>query len=117
MVDAVFGMEAGSGLLERDISVGFSLLGGPVSSSGETIFSLPENATFIPGKFSAPSGWSCSDPAEDGRLIRCSTASFEPASLAFKLGVSLRNPEVGSTLNYQFGGQHVVSKSFANSFH
>lgn len=116
-VDAVFGMEAGTGQLERDISVGFSLLGGPVPSSGETIFSLPENATFIPGKFSAPSGWSCADPAEDSRLIRCTTASFEPASLAFKLGVSLRNPEVGSTLNYQFGGQHVLTKSFASSFH
>jgi len=116
-VDAVFGMEAGGGLLERDISVGFSLLGGSVQSSGETTFSLPENATFIPGKFSAPSGWSCSDPAADSRLIRCTTTSIEPASLAFKLGVSLRNPEAGSTLNYQFGGQHILTKSFASSFH
>ena len=116
-VDAVFGMEAGGGLLERDISVGFSLLGDSVQSSGETTFSLPENATFIPGKFSAPSGWSCSDPAADSRLIRCTTTSIEPASLAFKLGVSLRNPEAGSTLNYQFGGQHILTKSFASSFH
>ncbi|MGO4246093.1 sigma-70 family RNA polymerase sigma factor [Paenarthrobacter sp. RAF54_2] len=116
-VDAVFGMEAGGGVLERDISVGFSLLGGPASGSGETTFSLPENATFIPGKFSAPTGWSCSDPAADNRLIRCTTASIEPASLAFKMGVSLGNPEVGSTLSYQFGGQHVLTKSFANGFH
>lgn len=116
-VEAFFGMEAGSGLLDRDVSVGFSLIGDRAPGSGEAIFSLPENATFMPGKFSAPAGWSCSDPAADNRLIHCTTVSIESASLAFELGVSLRNTEAGSTLNYQFSGQHILTKSFASSFH
>jgi RNA polymerase sigma factor (sigma-70 family) len=116
-VDAAFGMESGGGVPERDISVGFSLLGDGTPGSGEAIFSLSENATFIPGKFSAPSGWSCSDPAAESRRIRCTIASIDPASLAFELGVSISNSAEGSTLNYQFAGQHIIAKSFANGFH
>ena len=116
-VEAFFGMEAGTGVLERDISVAFSLIGDRAPGSGEAIFSLPENATFIPGKFSAPAGWSCSDAAADSHRIRCAIGSIDPASLTFKVSVSIPNPDQGGTLNYQLSGEHIVTKSFANGFH
>jgi hypothetical protein len=97
--------------------VGFSLIGDRAPGSGEVIFSLPENATFIPGKFSAPAGWSCSDPVVDSHRILCTIGSIDPARLTFTTGVSIRNPDQGATLNYQLSGEHIITKSFANGFH
>ncbi|MFJ5958988.1 sigma-70 family RNA polymerase sigma factor [Paenarthrobacter sp. NPDC092416] len=116
-VDAAFASGAGYSAAERDVSVSFSLLGQGHPSSGEAIFSLSGNAAFILGKFSAPPGWACSDPAADSHRIRCTSASFDPAGLTFGLGVSLQGSTGGGTLNYQFGGQNIVTKSFASGFH
>ncbi|MFH5879593.1 sigma-70 family RNA polymerase sigma factor [Arthrobacter sp. NA-172] len=116
-VSASFGIQPGQAALERQIDVGFSLQGDGTPTTGEAIFSLSTEAGFVAGKFAAPAGWTCSDPAADIHQIRCTTGSIAPSSLGFTMGVAISSQAENATLSYQFGGQRIVTKTFANLFH
>ncbi|MFF1829022.1 sigma-70 family RNA polymerase sigma factor [Paenarthrobacter sp. NPDC058040] len=113
-VGAVFTSVAGANAVERDVSVEFSLTGDGTPTSGEAVFTLPDEATFISGKTFVPAGWECT--AAGAREVRCATDSLDPARLAFKLGVSLPQSSTIGTLDYQFGGHGIVTKTFTNTF-
>ncbi|MFJ4210121.1 sigma-70 family RNA polymerase sigma factor [Paenarthrobacter sp. NPDC089675] len=114
-VEAAFAAGHGANPAERDLTVEFSLLGDGRPSSGEAIFTLPAQATFISGKTVAPAGWTCAT-AGAGQ-VRCTTASLNATQLKFALGVSLSQPADPGTLDYQLGGAGIVTKTFTNTFH
>lgn len=114
-VEASFASVAASNAVERVMSVEFSLVGGGSPSSGEAVFTLPDEATFVSGKTLAPSGWECA--ATGARQLRCSTDSLDPSRLAFSVAVSLPQSATMGTLDYQFGGQGIVTKTFTSTFH
>ncbi|MFE4196172.1 sigma-70 family RNA polymerase sigma factor [Paenarthrobacter sp. NPDC056912] len=116
-VEATFAAGSGSGPTERELLVQFALQGDGAPTTGEAIFTLPDEATFVPGKTVAPEGWTCGNSPASARQIRCTSASLNPDRLSFTLGVSMPQASELGTLKYQFGGQGIVSKSFANTFH
>ncbi|MFW0775480.1 RNA polymerase sigma factor [Paenarthrobacter nitroguajacolicus] len=114
-VNATFAAIAGSGAMERELQIGFSLQGEGAPTAGEAVFTLPDQATFVAGRTVAPAGWTCGN-TENVRQIRCTTDSLDRNNLAFKLGVALPPAAESGTLNYRFGGNGIVTKTFANSF-
>jgi RNA polymerase sigma factor (sigma-70 family) len=116
-VDAVFAAAPGSGPAERELHVQFSLEGEGAPTTGEAVFTLPDQATFVAGRTVAPAGWTCSDAASELRQIRCTTGSLAARDLAFTLGVAMPATADGGVLNYRFSGQGIAAKSFANAFH
>ncbi|ABM08205.1 sigma-70 family RNA polymerase sigma factor [Paenarthrobacter aurescens] len=115
-VDGTFSVIPGSDKTERDLHVGFSLQGEGAPSTGEAVFTLPDQATFVAGRTVAPAGWTCGNAASNMRQIRCTTESMDRENLAFTLGVALPPAAETGTVNYRFGGNGIVSKTFANSF-
>ncbi|MNI79287.1 hypothetical protein D3C73_1357350 [compost metagenome] len=115
-VDGTFSVIPGSDKTERDLHVGFSLQGEGAPSTGEAVFTLPDQATFVAGRTVAPAGWTCGNAASNMRQIRCTTDSMDRENLAFTLGVALPPAAETGTVNYRFGGNGIVSKTFANSF-
>ncbi|MBT2585219.1 sigma-70 family RNA polymerase sigma factor [Arthrobacter sp. ISL-95] len=116
-VDATFASAAGPGPAERELRVEFSLDGEGSPTTGEAVFTLPDQATFVAGRTVAPSGWTCANPASDPRQVRCVASSLTAHDLDFKLGVTVPDSAGGGMLNYQFGGRGIASKSFANAYH
>lgn len=114
-VEATFAASADSNPSERDLKIDFSLVGDGAPSSGEAVFTLPDEATFISGKTVAPAGWECA--ASGARQVRCTTALLDRAQLNFGLAVTVPANSERETLNYKFGGQGIVPKTFANTFH
>ncbi|MDO6141968.1 sigma-70 family RNA polymerase sigma factor [Paenarthrobacter aurescens] len=116
-VDASFSSAAGSGPAERELRVEFSLEGDGSPTTGEAVFTLPDQATFVAGRTVSPSGWTCTSPASDPRHVRCVTSSLTVQGLAFKLGVAMPENAGNGMLNYRFGGQGIAGTSFANAYH
>lgn len=114
-VEATFSASQGPSPLERDLGVQFSLAGDSSPTSGEVVFALPADATFIAGKTVVPEGWECS--ASEARRIRCTTAMLDPQQLTFVVAVTLPDGAESGTLDYQFSGQGIVPKTFTNTFH
>ncbi|MFI2566507.1 sigma-70 family RNA polymerase sigma factor [Paenarthrobacter sp. NPDC018779] len=114
-VEATFASAPGANAVERDITVDFSLRGAGAPTSGEAVFTLPDDATFISGKMAAPAGWNC--VASGAREVRCSSSRLDPSNLRFVLGVSMPQSASLGTLDYRFGGQNIVTKTFTNTFH
>jgi hypothetical protein len=114
-VEATFSASQGPSPLERDLGVQFSLAGDGSPTSGEVVFALPADATFIAGKTVVPEGWECS--ASEARRIRCTTATLDPQQLTFVVAVTLPDGAESGTLDYQFSGQGIVPKTFTNTFH
>jgi hypothetical protein len=96
--------------------VAFSLQGDGTPTSAEAVFALPDQSTFVAGSTLAPAGWTCAATDTTMRRIRCTTDSLDRGSLAFKLGVSMPAKANSGTLNYLFGGQNIVTKTFANQY-
>jgi RNA polymerase sigma factor (sigma-70 family) len=115
-VDATFAAAAGAEPAERELRVEFSLDGEGQPSAGEAVFTLPDQATFVAGRTIAPSGWTCANPDSDPRQVRCVATSMAAGDLAFRLGVVMPGTAGGGMLNYQFGGQGIANKSFANAY-
>ncbi|MFJ6538919.1 sigma-70 family RNA polymerase sigma factor [Paenarthrobacter sp. NPDC091711] len=116
-VDAAFGAAAGAVTGEREVSVEFSLNGEGSPSTGEAVFTLPDQATFVPERTAAPSGWTCTSAASERRQVRCVTSSMAAHDLAFRLGVAMPDNAGGGMFTYQFGGQGIANTSFANAYH
>lgn len=114
-VEATFSASQGPSPLERDLGVQFSLAGDGSPTSGEVVFALPADATFLAGKTVVPEGWECS--ASEARRIRCTTATLDPQQLTFVVAVTLPDGAESGTLDYQFSGQGIVPKTFTNTFH
>ncbi|MEV7664075.1 sigma-70 family RNA polymerase sigma factor [Paenarthrobacter sp. NPDC089316] len=114
-VEATFTASQGPAAVERDLQVQFSLAGGGSPTSGEAVFALPADITFIAGKTVMPSGWDCS--ASEAHQIRCITDSIDQSQLTFVMAVTLPADAESGTLNYQFAGQGIVPKSFISTFH
>ena len=116
-VDATFAAVPADSQSERDLNVQFSLQGAGAPTTGEAVFTLPDQATFLADRTVAPAGWTCASAASDIRQVRCSTDSLAANNLAFTLGVALPATADSGTLNYLFGGRGIVTKTFANGFH
>ncbi|SDX32567.1 RNA polymerase sigma factor, sigma-70 family [Arthrobacter sp. cf158] len=114
-VDATFAAASGSGPAERELHVQFSLEGEGSPTTGEAVFALPDQATFVAGRTVAPAGWTCA--STELQQIRCTTALLATQDLAFTLGVAMPATAEGGVLNYRFSGQGVAATSFANAFH
>ena len=114
-VESTFVSGLGANAVERDVTVDFSLVGAGATTSGDAVFSLPDDATFISGKTAAPAGWDC--VASGAREVRCATSQLDPSNLHFALGVSLPQSSTLGTLDYQFGGHGIVTKTFTSTFH
>lgn len=114
-VDGTFESVQGSNPTERDLKVNFSLAGDGAARFAEAVFTLPEAATFVSGKTGMPPGWDCR--ASGAQQIRCTSDSLDPAQLSFTLVVTVPQNSERETLEYQFGGQGLVTKTFANTFH
>lgn len=115
-VDATFSAVVGSTPTGRELRVAFSLQGDGTPTSAEAVFALPDQSTFVAGSTLAPAGWTCAATDTTMRRIRCTTDSLDRGSLAFKLGVSMPAKANSGTLNYLFGGQNIVTKTFANQY-
>ncbi|VXC36523.1 RNA polymerase subunit sigma-70 [Arthrobacter sp. 9V] len=116
-VDATFASAGGSGPAERELRVEFALNGDGTPTTGEAVFTLPDQATFLAGRTVAPSGWTCTSPDSDPRQVRCTTSSMAARELAFRVGVAMPDSAGSGMLNYQFGGNGIAGKSFANGYH
>ncbi|MFK0003212.1 sigma-70 family RNA polymerase sigma factor [Paenarthrobacter sp. NPDC090522] len=114
-VEATFASVPGPNAVERDLTVDFSLSGAGTPTSGEAVFTLPDDATFISGRTTVPAGWDC--VASGAREIRCTSSQLDPSSLHFVVGVSLPQSASLGTLDYRLGGQDIVTKTFTNTFH
>ncbi|MHC6218890.1 sigma-70 family RNA polymerase sigma factor [Arthrobacter sp. MMS24-S77] len=114
-VSASFGSQPGTAPSERQIDVDFSLQGEGSPTSGEAIFSLSSEATFVPGKLVAPAGWTC--PDQSAGYVRCTTSSIDPHSLHFTLDAMISSGAGEATLSYQFSGQNITTTTFTNTFH
>lgn len=113
-VESTFSSVQGSNLTERDLNVHFSLVGDSASTTAETVFTLPDDATFISGKTVAPAGWDCG--ASGARQIRCTSGPVDSTQLSFTLGVTVPVNTDRETLDYQFSGPGIVTKTFVNTF-
>lgn len=116
-VDATFASTAGPGAGERELLVEFSLDGEGSPSTGEAVFTLPDQATFVAERTAAPSGWTCASADAGLRQVRCVTSSMAARDLAFRLGVAVPRNASGGMFTYQFGGQGIANTSFANAYH
>lgn len=115
-VDATFASDAAPDPAEREITVQFSLAGEGTPTTGDVVFTLPDQATFVAGSTVAPSGWTCTNSASDLRQIRCAASFMAAHDLAFKLSVVVPENVSQGALNYRFGGNGIVPKTFANVF-
>ncbi|UXM92010.1 sigma-70 family RNA polymerase sigma factor [Paenarthrobacter sp. JL.01a] len=113
-VEATFSAGKGSEPLERELQIQFSLDGDGSLTSGEAVFTLPDGVTFVGGQTVAPEGWDCSASAQQ---LRCASDALDPNQLTFVLTVTLPDNAGSGTLDYQFGGQGIVPKSFISTFH
>jgi len=116
-VESAFAASAGSSPDERELRVEFSLEGEGAPTAGAVLFTLPDQATFVSVRTSAPSGWTCANPGSDLRQVRCATSSMAAADLAFTLGVFMPVSATTGMVNYQFGGPGIATTSFANAYH
>ncbi|MCP1411937.1 sigma-70 family RNA polymerase sigma factor [Paenarthrobacter sp. A20] len=116
-VDAAFSASQGSIPTERELQVQFSLQGEGVPTSGDVLFTLPDQATFVAGQTVAPAGWTCANDSSSVRQVRCATDSLANNGLAFTLGIAMPASAGSGTLNYRFTGQGIVTKNFTNTFH
>lgn len=115
-VNATFSAVSGSNPSERELRVQFSLQEDGTPTTGEAVFMLPDQATFVAGRTVAPAGWTCGSEASDARQVRCTTAALNSEDLAFSVGVAMPAAAEDGTLNYQFGGRNIVTKTFTNTF-
>ncbi len=116
-VDATFSAAEGPIPTERELQVEFSLQGEGVPTSGDVLFIIPDQATFLAGQTVAPAGWKCANESSSVRQVRCTTDSLANNGLAFTLGIAMPASAESGTLNYRFTGQGVVTKNFTNTFH
>jgi RNA polymerase sigma factor (sigma-70 family) len=113
-VEATFRSKPGPGANERLLELTFTLASGSGPTDGQILFTLPDEATFISGKVSAPAGWDCG--ASGARTLGCTAESVDPSRLGFVLGVSMPKTATMGTLDYTFSGGSIITKSFANTF-
>ncbi|WP_144661682.1 sigma-70 family RNA polymerase sigma factor [Paenarthrobacter nicotinovorans] len=114
-VEATFLAGKASAPQERELQIQFSLDGDGSLTSGEAIFTLPDGVTFVAGDAVVPAGWECNPSG--AQELRCTSDALDPNELTFVLPVTLPENAESGTLDYRFGGQGIVPKSFISTFH
>ncbi|MFJ4266365.1 sigma-70 family RNA polymerase sigma factor [Paenarthrobacter nicotinovorans] len=114
-VEATFSAGKASAPQERELQIQFSLDGDGSLTSGEAIFTLPDGVTFVAGDAVVPAGWECNPSG--AHELGCTSDALDPNELTFVLTVTLPENAESGTLDYRFGGQGIVPKSFISTFH